>query len=442
MAAPDTKIANSLNELSKELSAFLKTLPSWDESAEAMLSKAAESMVRLGATKSEVIGQLVSAGIRASEAKRTAIEALASLGMPQKQGLAMRIIGGIVAMINRTPLVRWPARTMRERPRAAFATIAIVIAVFVGWGIYECTAYKMSPSERNFFVKIKAEYSRDGNPNGPANNRWLAHAASLDYVGVARYLLSNGADANVKSGGPGWWECPIHDAADPKMIRLLLAHGADVNARDSHGCTPLHRITSKTNNESGASALVEGGGDVNAMNDKKETPLDVAESVAVIRLLVRKGAKFNATKGGQALCLASASDQNNELVGELLGVGASPDDQYDGQRPIMSAVIGDAAANVETLLARGADPDVVFPLGMHAGAYLDVERARLHKMVGDWKSISDEKLREEYQMKDVGGMTLLQAAEAVGADRASEVIRKHASTLPASKPTAATMLGS
>ena len=81
----------------------------------------------------------------------------------------------------------------------------------------------------------------------------LAKAGRPYYLQVLRVLLENGADVHARTR-PGVetgafmrdvrtaGETPLHRAAaygDEAMIRLLLEHGADREARDAHGDSPL-----------------------------------------------------------------------------------------------------------------------------------------------------------------------------------------------------------
>lgn len=61
---------------------------------------------------------------------------------------------------------------------------------------------------------------------------------------VAHLLLEHGADINAKAG---WQDnTPLHEAArntNVVMVRFLLDAGADVNARNRAGRTPLEEVT-------------------------------------------------------------------------------------------------------------------------------------------------------------------------------------------------------
>ncbi|KAH9490313.1 hypothetical protein Btru_034945 [Bulinus truncatus] len=67
-------------------------------------------------------------------------------------------------------------------------------------------------------------------------------------------------------------------------VKLLLCNGADVNAQDVHGFSPLHTAAACGFTQV-ASMLVLYGADVFALTAQKEMPIDVAKDIGVIRLL-------------------------------------------------------------------------------------------------------------------------------------------------------------
>jgi ankyrin repeat protein len=77
--------------------------------------------------------------------------------------------------------------------------------------------------------------------------------------------------------------------------RRLIDAGADVNASDETGSTPLH-FAAKGESEEVVELLVDAGANVNAANSKGETPLNNAVSnttsaqLPIIRLLRARGA--------------------------------------------------------------------------------------------------------------------------------------------------------
>ncbi|XP_058451544.1 ankyrin repeat domain-containing protein 49 [Malaya genurostris] len=63
------------------------------------------------------------------------------------------------------------------------------------------------------------------------------------------------------------------------MAELLLAHGADPNARTELGWTPLHSAC-KWNNAGCAALLLQHGADINAVSQGDQTPLHVTATVS------------------------------------------------------------------------------------------------------------------------------------------------------------------
>ena len=114
-------------------------------------------------------------------------------------------------------------------------------------------------------------------------------------VEVVKVLLAAGADPNARG------VTPLHGAArlseTPAVVKALLAAGADLEARDEHGLTPLHRAAiSKT--PAVVKALLAAGADPNARAKGGVTPLHMAarlsETPAVVKVLLDAGADASA----------------------------------------------------------------------------------------------------------------------------------------------------
>lgn len=127
------------------------------------------------------------------------------------------------------------------------------------------------------------------------------------------------ADPALRDARNGIGMTPLHLAAmnpDIGALKALLAAGADVNARDGEGATPLHLAAFKGNSRPSPSSsagaagsaaragfvehaklLLAAGADVNATNANGRTPLSMArkaradETAGVISLWILKGCK-------------------------------------------------------------------------------------------------------------------------------------------------------
>jgi ankyrin repeat protein len=86
---------------------------------------------------------------------------------------------------------------------------------------------------------------------------------------------------------------PLHYAASKEIAELLIAKGADLNAKDNNGWTPLHEAARKGHKEV-VELLIAKGADLNAKDFGDTTPLDWAihsEEIETADLLRKHGGK-------------------------------------------------------------------------------------------------------------------------------------------------------
>lgn len=122
----------------------------------------------------------------------------------------------------------------------------------------------------------------------------MSSAVSANNIEALDRLLNKWPElvGDVSTGGAS----PLHtcgmSTTGQRATSYLIDRGADVEALDTYGYRPLHRMASN-NLAVGAEALLKAGADVNARAGS-ETPLSIARASAardVIRVLVRYGAR-------------------------------------------------------------------------------------------------------------------------------------------------------
>jgi ankyrin repeat protein/mono/diheme cytochrome c family protein len=147
---------------------------------------------------------------------------------------------------------------------------------------------------------------------------------------------------------------------DEQAIRKLLDNGADVNARDAEGNTPLI-LASFYASPQCLELLIDKGADVNATNKAGATALiRAATSYEKTRLLVAAGAnvRVRTALGNTSLILAARRAGNSRTIQLLLERGARATERNNvGISPVLA---GAASGDVETLrllLDSGAKAD-------------------------------------------------------------------------------------
>jgi ankyrin repeat protein len=204
----------------------------------------------------------------------------------------------------------------------------------------------------------------------------LLTVVARDDQNLAELLLAHGANPNATNAG-GY--TPLHFAARDgaqKLLELLLANKATVDAINTNGETPLDLAAGAGHTEV-ASTLLSHGADVNARNPvdqnwKGWTPLIYAVSSSqrqTTGLLLKNKADPNAitqnqaglwTRGNTPLLIACKISGESETVAALLDAKADPNLKTDfrwapARAAIILPVLSERERILSLLLDHGAD---------------------------------------------------------------------------------------
>ncbi len=166
----------------------------------------------------------------------------------------------------------------------------------------------------------------------PELNAQLLAAARANRVDEARELIERGADVNVKDGTEqsAYLYATSEVGPDPALLELMLANGADVNAKDSYNGTGLIRAAHRGYAEI-VQRLLEAGIEVDHVNRLGWTALLEAvilgdggdAHVETVRVLVEGGADAEiADREGVTPLVHAERSGYEEIAAILTAAGA------------------------------------------------------------------------------------------------------------------------
>ena len=290
---------------------------------------------------------------------------------------------------------------------------------------------------------VNAMDHKDGTP--------LLGAVENGQKEIIQLLIANGADVNAKNSVDG--EAPLDRAIqtehftiakllrkhggkyssiknailgeDIEAVKNFLVAGADLNAKDDIGMTPLHFAVGNGLKEI-VELLIANGADVNAkleieMTKNKAlvgiaplddfTPLDrvtvsddftpiTPEKIEMAELLRKHGAKHGTIYG-------AAAGGDIEAVKVFLANGIDVNAKaYYGESPLVHAVRGGSREVVELLISEGADVNTETAFGISTP--LDIAIKNKHRKIAD--------LLREHGSKSGGTDSIISAVEAGNID--------------------------
>ncbi len=162
--------------------------------------------------------------------------------------------------------------------------------------------------------------------------------------------------------------------------KIMINAGADINARDKQGITPLMFGAAFSTPEL-VKLLIAKKADVNAKDEEGNTPLYWAvchsDKVENVQLLIKAGADVNAvTLGGFTILMAAlVNNDNMGIIRSLIDKDADVNAKYDGYEikgvtPLMFAIEHHhKLATIKRLLEAGADVNAEDSHGKTAWVY-------------------------------------------------------------------------
>ncbi|MFL2840566.1 MAG: ankyrin repeat domain-containing protein [Pseudohongiellaceae bacterium] len=243
---------------------------------------------------------------------------------------------------------------MKIIKRVKLKTFAFILAVGLTHNGY---AALVDMAEYQDWNGVQSNISTgDVNALQPDGMSALLWAVYYEETNIVSLLLDAGADANVQNR---FGLTPLIQSSitgNSEIISLLLDAGADANARTLRGDTALMNAA-KAGTLQGVQALIEAGAEVEARDSYTfQTPLMWAagfNKADIVAFLVENGADVNARS---AELIFSGVQQG----------GVQGDFPNGGLTSLHHAARQNAIETVETLLALGADPNILDPQGISA----------------------------------------------------------------------------
>jgi hypothetical protein len=186
---------------------------------------------------------------------------------------------------------------------------------------YTCLMLKLlrrfDRTARRRYVNLKVEGGKERDSGA------LHLAARRMRLDAVRILLENGADVNACDA---IGETPILCAVQtgiPEMTQKMLEYGANVNVRNNWEATPLIQAVSQGHTASARviELLLKEGADVNAVEWSNTSALRTAvvfANVAVIKTLLVYGADVYSRKEGKPSIMEIAQGKSDETITRLL----------------------------------------------------------------------------------------------------------------------------
>jgi ankyrin repeat protein len=199
--------------------------------------------------------------------------------------------------------------------------------------------------------------SKDGDGNTPLISACWGPPTNVPQVAVADYLIDQGANINARNTSGG---SPVYFAfRSVELMQRLIAKGADVNVRAYLGLTPLHQAASMGRLDA-AKLLIDHGADLNARGNWGTILQTLIyrkgdSSAEMVKLLLNSGAKLQPFSFGNTELHIAAVQGSTEMARLLVECGADVNavNEY-GHTPLYYAARHGHRRTADALIAAGA----------------------------------------------------------------------------------------
>jgi ankyrin repeat protein len=293
---------------------------------------------------------------------------------------------------------------------------------------YDNQTYLSAFSQCGLSDLVKDILDKGADVNGTPDNGWnaLLCASALNHPETAKLLIASGAkyDKDYRTGNNVDYLLAFSECGLTNQISELIAQGADVNATDINGWTPLLGAC-YTGHLDTIKILIKAGANINAKNINGWTGLleaAVHKYINIVRYLIENGCTYSKdykTGEGVTYLLAFSECGITDEVKKLLDEGADVNvkDNHNWT-PLIGACFYNNYDVLNILINYGADVNAVNDDG-----WTGLMDAAAHNYNYIVTLLLNKGAKYDKDFKSLSGMTYLMAFSACGlSDKVKELI--------------------